>query len=367
MLRSVLILCCATKEKLVNSKQNESQNDVRLCAMSRPQLIVCSGEDLFASFFPPEQERRLSRLFRWSRDGARTVTPGLKRKLTTADALITTWDSPRFSGELLQSAPKLRIISHCGGEVKSRFALSLFDDLTVTAAPKPMARATAELGAALLIYSARNLDFYRDKMRQRSNRIYDDLHLHGSTESMVGRDVAMIGFGRIGRALVDLMRGFDLQWLVYDPYVPESLARQYPVHFASLDSLLRHAHLLVLTAALTEKTRGLLSRDRLARLPNGSVVINIARGGLIDLAALTSEVRSGRLRCALDVTDPLEPLPIGHSLRGLPGAIMTPHIAASNRRVRHEIADMVMNDLEQFFLGHGVENRVTRAMLDRMT
>lgn len=335
--------------------------------MPRRQLIVCAGEALFASFFSSEQQRRLSRLFHWSRDGARTVTAGLRRKLTTADALITTWDSPHFSDDLAQLAPKLRIIAHCGGEVKSRFGLSLFDSLAVTAAPVPMARATAELGAALLAYSARNLDFYRDKMRRRSNRIYDDLHLHGSNESMIGREVAMIGFGRIGRALVDLMRGFDLQWLVYDPYVPRSLAGQYPVHFANLDSLLRHGHLLVLTAALTDKTRGLLSRDRLARLPDGGVVINIARGGLIDLTALTHEVRSGRLRCALDVTDPMEPLPIGHPLRTLPGAIVTPHIAASNRRVRYDIADTVMNDLEQFFTGHGVENRVTRAMLDRMT
>jgi len=335
--------------------------------MPRRQLTVCAGEDLFASFFPSEQQRRLSRLFHWSRDGARTVTHGLRRKLATADALITTWDSPNFSDDLPQLAPNLRIIAHCGGEVKSRFGISLFDNLTVTAAPVPMARATAEFGAALLLYSARNVDFYRDKMRQRSNRIYEELHLHGATESMVGREVAMIGFGRIGRALVDLMRGFDLQWLVYDPYVPRSLARQYPVRFSSLDSLLRHANLLVLTAALTDKTRGLLSRGRLTRLPDGSVVINIARGGLIDLAALTNEVRSGRLRCALDVTDPLEPLPIGHALRTLPGAVVTPHIAASHRRVRHDIADTVINDLEQFFKGHAVENRVTRAMLDRMT
>lgn len=335
--------------------------------MSRPQLVVCAGKELFASFFPPPQVKRLSRLFRWSRDGARTVTPGLRRILQTADALVTTWDSPHFSEDLPRLAPKLRVIAHCGGEVKSRFALSLFHELTITAAPVPMARATAELGAALLVYSARNVDFYRDKMRERSNRIYDNLHVHGSTESMIGREVAMIGFGRIGRALVDLMRGFQLHWLVYDPYAPKSSAQQYPVRFSDLSSLLRRAHLLVLTAALTDETRGLLSRDRLARLPDGATVINIARGGLVDLAALTNEVRRGRLRCALDVTDPLEPLPIGHSVRTLPGAIVTPHIAASNRRVRHEMADIVMDDLERFFKGHGVENRVTAAMLDRMT
>ncbi len=335
--------------------------------MPRPYLIICAGEELFASFFSPGQKRRLSRLFRWNRDGGRTLTPTLRRKLKTADALVTTWDSPHFSEDLPRLAPKLRIIAHCGGEVKSRFAVSLFDELTITTAPAPMARATAELGAAFLIYSVRNLDFYRGEMRKRSNRIYDDLHLHGSGESLIGREVAMIGFGRIGRALVDMMRGFQLQWLVYDPYVPKSLAKQYPVRLVDLGSLLRRAHLLVLTAALTDKTRGLLSRDRLASLPNGSVVINIARGGLVDLAALTNEVRRGRLRCALDVTDPLEPLPVGHSLRTLSGAIVTPHIAASNRRVRHDIAEVVMDDLENFFDGHGVENRVTTAMLDRMT
>jgi len=62
-----------------------------------------------------------------------------------------------------------------------------------------MARATAELGAALLLYEARNVDFYREQMRTQSNRIYDNLHLHGASESVIGREVAMIGFGRIGR------------------------------------------------------------------------------------------------------------------------------------------------------------------------
>ena len=97
-----------------------------------------------------------------------------------------------------------------------------------------MARATAELGAALLLYCARNVDFYRSELRKRSNQIYDEVHLHGSSESLIGQTVAMIGFGRIGRALVDLLRGFDIKWLVYDPYAPRSLSRQYPVRFVEL-------------------------------------------------------------------------------------------------------------------------------------
>jgi phosphoglycerate dehydrogenase-like enzyme len=335
--------------------------------MRGPNLVVCAGQELFASFFSPVLQKRLSRRFRWERDRSRETTPALMRKLKAAEALITTWDSPHFSGTLHELAPRLRIIAHCGGEVKSRFARPLFDQLTITTAPEPMARATAELGAALLLYCARNVDFYRNQLRTCSNRIYQDLHLHGAPESLIGREVAMIGFGRIGRALVDLLCPFDLQWLVYDPYVRKSLAREYPVRFVSLPTLLDRAHLLVLTAALTEETRGVLGRESLSRLPDSAAVINIARGGLIDLDALTREVRRGRLRCALDVTDPLEPLPSGHALRTLPGAIVTPHIAGSNRRVREEMAQVVLDDLENFFSGHKVKNRVTTAMLDQMT
>ena len=335
--------------------------------MQRPNLVVCAGKELFSSFFSSRLQTRLSRQFRWQQEGARRMSPVLRRKLATAQALITTWDSPNFSEELPLLAPKLRIIGHCGGEVKSRFARSLFDDLTITTAPVPMARATAELGAALLLYAARNVDFYREQLRARSNRIYDNLHLQGAPESVIGREVAMIGFGRIGRALVDMLRGFDLQWLVYDPYVPKSLANRYPIRFTGLPALLPRAPLLVLTAALTDETRGLLNGPRLAQLPDGAVVINIARGGLIELAALTREVKRKRLRCALDVTDPLEPLPVGHPLRSLPGAIVTPHIAGSNRHVRHEMTKVVLDDLESFFSGHKVKNRVTSTMLDRMT
>lgn len=334
--------------------------------MSRPNLIVCAGQELFDSFFPSIQKKRLTRLFGWNLDGARNPA-ALKNKLGKIDALITTWDSPKFSEDLLELAPQLRVIAHCGGEVKSRFTPELFEKLTITNAADPMARATAEMGAALLLYSARNIDHYREALRARSNRVYEDLHLHGNHEAVLGREIAMIGFGRIGRALIDLLRGFDLKWVVYDPYAPRSVAKGYPVRFVSLPTLLSRAGLLVLTAALTDETRGLLNRERLAHLPDGAAIINIARGGLIDLAALTKEVRKKRLRCALDVTDPQEPLPVGHPIRTLPGAIVTPHIAASNLRVRQQIADVVMDDLESFFAGRGVKNRVTTAMLARMT
>jgi phosphoglycerate dehydrogenase-like enzyme len=334
--------------------------------MSRPATLVCAGRELFNSFFPVSQAKRLSGVCDWQLDDSNDIKK-LRKKLATAEVLITTWDSPKFSEDLPQLGPKLRLISHCGGEVKSRFARPLFERITITNAADPMARATAEMGAALLLYGARNIDYYRDRMRERSNRIYEQIHQHGNVEGLAGREVGMIGFGRIGRALIDLMRGFQLMWIVYDPYAPRDLVKDYPVCFVELDELLSRAELLVLTAALTDETRGLVNRKRLAELPNDAFIVNIARGGLVDLDALTREVKSGRLRCAIDVTDPVEPLPVNHPIRRLPGAIVTPHIAASNRKVREQIANVVIDDIESFFAGRGVRNRVTTAILDHMT
>jgi phosphoglycerate dehydrogenase-like enzyme len=332
----------------------------------RPKLVVCAGQALFDSFFPAPQKKQLGRNFDWVLDGS-SKQEYLAERLSTAQALITTWDSPRFSDELLRLAPELQIIAHCGGEVKSRFSQLLFKKLTITNSADPMAQATAEMGAAFLLYGARNIDFYREAMKAQSNQVYEDLHLHGNNVAFVGAEIAMIGFGRIGRALVQLLRGFDLKWSVYDPYVSKADARKYSITLVPFEKLIPQARLLVLTAALTEETRSLLNRKVLARIPDGAFIVNIARGGLLDLDSLVREVKNGRLRCALDVTDPLEPLPVNHPIRNLPGAMVTPHIAASNLAVRWRIADVVLNDLERFFTGEGVENRVTIKMLERMT
>jgi len=331
-------------------------------------IAVLSGEELFASFFDERRKRRLGRLARWKLVPVRKLEGVLPDGIRNADALITTWDSPYLSAETMRQMASVKVIVHCGGEVKKRFEKSLFHKLVIVNTPEPMARPTAELGAAFLLYAARNVDYYRNALRKKSNRIYSDMHTTGGgDESLLGREVGMIGFGRIGRALIDMLRGFDVRWRVHDPFAAKQLAAGMPVQFDSLHGVLKRSSLLVLTAAATEKTRHLLNRERLAMLPDGAAVINIARGSLIDLPALTEEVKSGRLRCALDVTDPDEPLPVDHPLRTLPGAIVTPHVGGGGPRTRGAMADAAMDELELFFRGEQVQHRVTTDMLSRMT
>lgn len=337
-------------------------------ASSKPRLVVLAPERLFQSFFDAAAQRRLGRSFRWTRFGGRAVDARLRALLTDADALITTWDSPRFGEDLTRLAPRLRVIGHCGGEVKGRFAAPLFARLTVTNAPAPMAEPVAELAVTLLLYAARNVDAYRRALRGPSNAIYARLHRDGAgEETLRGRTVGLFGFGKIGRRIAALLAPFGPRLLVHDPFVSAADVRRAGATPASWPALLKQSDHLVLAAALTDRTRGRLDAPALRRLREGATVVNVARGGLVDLAALTREVRAGRLRCALDVTDPEEPLSPRHPLRRAAGAILTPHVGAAQRGVRRAIVAIVLDDLERFVAGRPVRNRVTAALLARMT
>jgi phosphoglycerate dehydrogenase-like enzyme len=230
-----------------------------------------------------------------------------------------------------------------------------------------MARPVAEMAVAFLLHAARNLDAHREALRRPSNAIYESIHLRGTDETILGRRVGLVGFGRIGRAIADLLRPFGVSLLVHDPYASRALASRYGVRLASLSRVLSWSPYLILAAALTEETRGLIGARALSAMPDGATLINVGRGGLVDLAALTREVRRGRLRCALDVTDPLEPLPLRHPLRRARGSLVTPHVAASGFGVRRAMADSLLDDLERFAEGRPVRHRVRLSMLDRMT
>jgi phosphoglycerate dehydrogenase-like enzyme len=336
--------------------------------MRKPRLVVLAPEVLFRSFFDDPRARRLARGFDWTRAGDRRVTPRLRRLLAGADALVTTWDSPRFGEELLSLAPRLRLVAHCGGEVKARFARPLFDRLVIANAPGPMAHLVAELAVTFLLMATRRVDDYREALRRPSNRVYQRLHLEGAgPETLRGRTVGLLGFGRIGQETARLLRPFGPRLLAHDPYVAAATVRGKGATPVALPRLLRESEHLVVAAGLTDATRGLLDRAALRLLPDGATVVNVARGGIVDLRALVAEVRSGRLRCALDVTDPLEPLPLRHPLRRMRGAILTPHVGAAAVEVRRAMADLVLDALERFFRGERVRTRVVPRMLERMT
>jgi phosphoglycerate dehydrogenase-like enzyme len=340
------------------------QSDTQTIRAARPRVLVLASDILFAHFLPESGCARLSEVADWSRHAGREDSPKLRSQIAEADALMTTWHSPFLRREMFGERPRVRLIAHCGGEVKSRVDEEMFDHITVTNAADPMAAPVAEMALALLLTLVRRLPVYAAEMRSGIVRTNADA---SCGETVQGRKVGIVGFGRIGRTFARLVAPLGAQLLVSDPCCSLEAAFDHNVKLVGLDELLRSCSIVVLAAGLTPETRNLFDARHLALMPDGAYLVNVARGGLIEMDALLAELRNGRITAALDVTDPLEPLPPDHELRRLPNVLLTPHIAAGGIEMRREIGALAVEEVVRFCKGQPAVNVVTREMLATMT
>jgi len=175
---------------------------------------------------------------------------------------------------------------------------------------------------------------------------------HGVTGELAGRRVLVVGAGSIGDALCRRLEPFGV-----DLVRVARRARDGVHAVVELPELLPSADVVVLLVPLTDATRGMVDAAFLARMPDGALLVNAARGPAVDTDALTAELASGRLRAALDVTDP-EPLPAGHPLWTVPGLLLTPHVAGSVRGVLPRAYRLVARQLWRYADGEPLDNVV---------
>jgi phosphoglycerate dehydrogenase-like enzyme len=325
---------------------------------------VLASDALFQHFFSEDSLAKLGEVTSWTRSTLREDGPELRSQIANAEVLMTTWHSPFLTRVMLGPQPRVKLIAHCGGEVKSRVAQEIFELVTITNAADPMARGVAEMAVGLMLSLVRRIPEYATEMRKGVIRTNEQV---SEGETLFGRRVGIVGFGRIGRALAELLKPFRVDMLVSDPYTQREDVVAVDATLVELDELVSSCSVVVLCAALTPETRSMFDARRLSLLRDGSYLINVARGGLIDLEALLQELRTGRITAALDVTDPLEPLPADHELRKLANVILTPHIAAGGIEMRREIGATAVEEVVRFANGLPPLNRVTTEMLATMT
>jgi phosphoglycerate dehydrogenase-like enzyme len=319
---------------------------------ARPRILVLTSDALFPHFFPEHVRARLAEVGEWAHFAGRDDSPELREQLSRSDALVTTWHSPFLRMEML------------GSELRARMEEQVVESLTVTNAPGPMAAPVAEMALAMVLTLVRQLPRYEREMRAglvQSNEVVS------RGETVRGRRVGVVGFGRIGRAFARMVTSLGAELYAADPYCTDQVAVEHGAKKVDVEELLRECSVVVLAAGLTDETRHLLDARRLALMPDGAYLVNVGRGGLIEMDALLRELRTGRISAALDVTDPVEPLPPDHELRRLPNVLLTPHVAAGGVEMRHALGETAAAEVARFFAGERPHNVVTREMLARMT
>jgi D-3-phosphoglycerate dehydrogenase/(S)-sulfolactate dehydrogenase len=267
----------------------------------------------------------------------------------------------RVTAEILEVAPRLKIVGRAGIGV---------DNIDVPAAsrrgvivmntPSGNAVTTAEHALALMMALARRIPQATASMRAGK---WEKKKFQGT--ELCDKTLGVIGLGNIGRIVAERARGLHLKVIAYDPFISQDAAAKLGAELCSLDDLFARADLITVHTPLTAETRGLIGREALARCRPGVFVINAARGGIVDEAALEEALRSGQVGgAALDVFAEEPPRP-DHPLVKLDSVICTPHLGASTEEAQEKVAVEVAEQLVAYFTRGEVRNAVNAPVLPR--
>ncbi|WP_202919020.1 hydroxyacid dehydrogenase [Saccharothrix deserti] len=325
----------------------------------RPVAVFALAPWALGDVFPPDLVTRLRQLV--DIDPATTFTsfegPAAAAALAQADILITGWGCPRVDADVLAAAPGLRVLVHAAGTVKARLDPVVFErGLVVSSAADVNAVPVADYTMAMLVLGAKQA-FSRARRYATAVEGAPRDWLSGDGTGLHHCTVGVIGASRIGRLVLRRLQSFDVEVLLHDPYVTAAEAARLGAEPVSVDDLCRRSDLVTVHAPALPETRHMLDGRRLDLLPEGAVVINTARGSLIDTEALTRLCATGRISAVLDVTDP-EPLPSGHPLFALPNVIITPHLAGAQGRELRRLGEFAVAEVSRFLKGTPLLGRV---------
>ena len=270
----------------------------------------------------------------------------------------------RYTGEVMDACPQLRLIARTGiGVDNVDLAAATARGIVVTNTPDGPTESTAEHTVAMLLALAKrlkqgNANLAEGRWGPRSGVLMGD--------EVQGKTLGLVGLGRIGRRVAQICRlGLDMRVVGYDPFVTPAQGAALGVELHPLARVIAEADFLSLHAPATAETHKLMDAARIGTMKRGSYLLNLARGSLVDEAALLDALDSGHLSGAgLDVFDP-EPPAIASRLRGHPNVIGTPHMASVTYEGRRRMETMAVERLLAFFRGERPADVVNGAVYER--
>ncbi|MGH3449225.1 MAG: 2-hydroxyacid dehydrogenase [Haloechinothrix sp.] len=259
---------------------------------------------------------------------------------------------------VLAACPDLELFAvGRGGPVNANVNAAAVHDVAVTCAPGRNATATAEHTVAMILAAARRIPLTHAELM---NGIWrGDYYRYDQVGLELGDAcVGLVGYGAIGHRVARILTGFGARVLVHDPYITADGLGEAD-ELVELDDLLRRSQVVSLHARLTKDSAGMIGAPQIAVMPPGSILVNCARGGLLDYDAVCDALDSGHLfAAAFDVFDQ-EPIPPDSRLLRTPGIVTTPHLAGASKQTAHQAARIVAAETGRHLRGETLAYRVT--------
>jgi D-3-phosphoglycerate dehydrogenase / 2-oxoglutarate reductase len=273
-------------------------------------------------------------------------------KIPEYDALIIRSDT-RPDADIIAAGKKLKIIGRAGIgvdnvdiEAASRYGVMVMNT------PRANSVATAEQTMALMLAVNRNTVPAHNSVAAGN---WDRSRFVGT--ELAGKTLGIIGFGYIGRLVARRARAFGMNIIAHDPYIPEEVVTEIGAQLLSLPEFFAQADIITLHSVVTPETTNLINQETIAQMKDGVMIINVARGKLIDEQALAQALNSGKVAAAaLDVYQK-EP-PEGSPLIGLPNVLHTPHLGASSKEAQRRVAEEIVEQVVDALRGKEFRNVV---------
>ena len=318
--------------------------------ITRPKILFAFSQQVWDGFVDPVELARLetfadwqwvpcegggSTYFRAHEDPATSET--LRNQIGDADVLIVCHGAPFIDGAILDAAPKLRLIGELEGDrfagridLEAAWARNIRTVDVTNGSSYPV----SEWALGLILVSMHNGGF--------------------------------IGCGHMGRLLLKLLRPFQVEAWVYDPYLPRELAEALGFVQTTLDNVLAQCDVVVCLVPLTPKTQGMIGARELDLIRAGAVFVNVSRGAVVDSAALIARLKRGDIIAGLDVFDP-EPIPPDSEIIHLPNVFLSPHIGAHTGDPYRPFLALMVDEVDRFCQGHETHFDLTPRSLANRT
>lgn len=284
----------------------------------------------------------------------------LLEKVSGVNGLLCTL-TEKIDAELMDAAgPQLKVISSMSvGVDHVDVAAATARGIPVGNTPGVLTNATADMAFALLLSAARRVAEGEKYIRAGKWKTWHPQLLLGA--DFVGATLGIVGFGRIGQVVAKRAQGFDMRVLYHSPNAKPAFGAQ-PV---DLDTLLHESDFVSLHVPLTPNTKHLVNAEFLAKMKSNAILVNTARGGVVDQAALYDALKSNQIfAAALDVTDP-EPLPMDSPLLELENCLIVPHLGSASQRTRDLMSLLAAENLIAGLKGERLPNCVNPEIYSR--
>lgn len=313
----------------------------------RPLVILQPAPQRSERIFSPSARMELESAFRVIDLEDDHDPAALDDALPEAFAII---GQPDLSAERLARAPKLRALCNVEGNFFPNvdYAAAFERGIHVLGCGPAYAQAVAEFALGLALDLCRGISREDRAFRTGTERYVSDAN--ADAVLLRGARVGLVGYGNLGRALRPLLAGFDVDLLVYDPWLPDRALAEWGLVAGSLEEVLRRSQVVFVLATVTAESEHLLGAAELAMLPDGARLVLVSRAAVVDYDALWAELAGGRILAGVDVW-PTEPVPADDPFRRVDGLVFSGHRAGGIPQAFAQIGEMVVDDLRQIARG----------------